>query len=126
MRRTIQRATVAMAAAALVLTGCGRGGDDSSAAAPGVTDEPCPNAVDKEKGCIYLGIISDLTGVFKGVGVPLTAGGKAFWDKRDQIAHRRREHRDGKGRDDSRHPPPMSGGFDRFVERTPSPTAPRR
>ncbi len=81
MRRTIQRATVAMAAAALVLTGCGRGGDDSAEAVPGVTDKPCPNAIDKEKGCIYLGVISDLTGAFKGVGVPLTAGGKAFWDK---------------------------------------------
>ncbi len=81
MRRTIRRATVAMAATALVLTGCGRGGDDDTASAPGVTEEPCPDAVDKDKGCIYLGVISDLTGAFKGVGVPLTAGGKAFWDK---------------------------------------------
>lgn len=78
MRRTIRRVTVAMAATALVLTGCGRGGDDD-AAVQGVTDEPCPNAVDKDKGCIYLGVISDLTGGFKAVGVPLTAGGKAFW-----------------------------------------------
>jgi len=81
MRRTILRATAAMAATALVLTGCGRGGGDDKdgAAAPGVTKEPCPDAVDQDKGCIYLGTISDLTGGFKAVGVPLTAGGKAFW-----------------------------------------------
>lgn len=86
MRRTIQRATVAMAASALVLTGCGRGGDDGESTSAdgiktdiGVTSEPCPDAVDEEKGCIYLGVISDLTGGFKGVGVPLTAGGAAFW-----------------------------------------------
>lgn len=75
----MKRTMIAVAAAALVLTGCGRGGDDDSASAPGVTDEPCPNAIDKDKGCIYLGTISDLTGGFKAVGVPLTAGGKAFW-----------------------------------------------
>lgn len=81
MRRTIRQATVAMAATALVLTGCGRGdGGSDDGSAPGVTSEPCPDAVDEEKGCIYLGVISDLTGAFKGVGVPLTAGGKAFWD----------------------------------------------
>lgn len=65
---------------ALVAAGCGRDDDGgSSGAAPGVTDEPCPEAVDKEKGCIYLGVISDLTGVFKGVGVPVTEGQKAYW-----------------------------------------------
>jgi len=87
MRRTIQRAGVAMVASALVLTGCGRGGDDDGEKTSadgiktdiGVTSEPCPDAVDQEKGCIYLGVISDLTGGFKAVGVPLTAGGAAFW-----------------------------------------------
>ncbi|MBM9458487.1 ABC transporter substrate-binding protein [Nocardioides sp. zg-536] len=67
----------------LAVAGCGRD-DDSGGdgrAAPGVTEEPCPDAVDKDKGCIYLGTMTDLTGVFKGVGEPFTAGQKAFWDK---------------------------------------------
>ena len=35
----------------------------------GVTDEPCPQAIDDSKGCIYLGTISDLTeGPFKALG----------------------------------------------------------
>ena len=48
---------------------------------PGVTSEACPDAVDEDKGCIYLGVITDLTGTFKGVGVPVTEGQKAFWKK---------------------------------------------
>lgn len=84
MNRTIRRLSVAAVVSALVLTACGRGGDDDKAGGdgsvgPGVTEEPCPDAVDETKGCIYLGTISDLTGPFKGVGVPLTAGGAAFW-----------------------------------------------
>ena len=27
----------------------------------GVTEEPCPDAVNEDNGCIYLGILSDLT-----------------------------------------------------------------
>lgn len=84
MNRTIRRLSVAAVVSALVLTACGRGDDDDNAGGdgsvgPGVTEEPCPDAVDETKGCIYLGTISDLTGAFKGVGVPLTAGGAAFW-----------------------------------------------
>ena len=84
MNRSIRRLSVAAVVSALVLTACGRGGDDDNAGGdgsvgPGVTEEPCPDAVDETKGCIYLGTISDLTGAFKGVGVPLTAGGAAFW-----------------------------------------------
>ena len=55
----------------VAVSGCGRddGGDGGGGgAAPGVTDEACPDAVDDSKGCIYLGTITDLTGVFKGVG----------------------------------------------------------
>jgi ABC-type branched-subunit amino acid transport system substrate-binding protein len=48
----------------------------------GVTDEPCPEAVDSEKGCIYLGIISDLTeGPFRALAVPITDSQKAFWKR---------------------------------------------
>jgi ABC-type branched-subunit amino acid transport system substrate-binding protein len=78
--------SVLAAATSLLLAGCGRGdegtgGDGGTKASPGVTSDPCPKAVDKDKGCIYLGLISDLTGPFAAVGVPLTAGGKAFWQQ---------------------------------------------
>ncbi|HCT79689.1 MAG TPA: branched-chain amino acid ABC transporter substrate-binding protein, partial [Micromonosporaceae bacterium] len=44
--------------------------------------EPCPKAIDKAKGCIYLGIISDLTeGPFRALAVPVTDAQKAFWDR---------------------------------------------
>ena len=48
----------------------------------GVTKEPCPQAIDKTKGCIYLGTISDLTdGPFKALAVPITDAQKAFWKR---------------------------------------------
>ena len=48
----------------------------------GVTDEPCPQAIDTSKGCIYLGTISDLTvGPFKPLAVPITEAQKAFWNR---------------------------------------------
>jgi ABC-type branched-subunit amino acid transport system substrate-binding protein len=48
----------------------------------GVTNEPCPKAVDTSKGCIYLGTISDLTeGPFKVLGVPITDAQRAFWQR---------------------------------------------
>lgn len=76
------RPFVALAAcASLMVTGCGRSDSDDDSKSPGVTAEPCPHAVDKTKGCIYLGSISDLTGPFKGVGVPVTAAQKSFWDE---------------------------------------------
>ncbi|WP_020523512.1 ABC transporter substrate-binding protein [Catelliglobosispora koreensis] len=51
----------------------------------GVTKEACPEAIDKTKGCIYLGIISDLTvGPFKALAVPITDAQKAFWKRVNQ------------------------------------------
>jgi ABC-type branched-subunit amino acid transport system substrate-binding protein len=48
----------------------------------GVTKEPCPEAVDQAKGCIYLGSISDLTaGPFKALAVPITESQKLFWKR---------------------------------------------
>ena len=42
-----------------------RGDDDTAGGAGGarrgVTADPCPRAVDPAKGCVYLGVISDLT-----------------------------------------------------------------
>lgn len=78
-------ALVAGAALLAALAGCGPlagDGDGDAASAPGVTDEPCPKAVNPEHGCIYLGIISDLTiGPFKGLGIPMVTAQKAFWDR---------------------------------------------
>jgi ABC-type branched-subunit amino acid transport system substrate-binding protein len=80
LHRKLARAGVALVASALVLTGCGRGEESSST--PGITDEACPNAVNKDNGCIYLGIISDLTkGPFAPLAVPITDAQKAFWKK---------------------------------------------
>jgi ABC-type branched-subunit amino acid transport system substrate-binding protein len=46
----------------------------------GVTNEPCAQAIDTSKGCIYLGTISDLTeGPFKALAVPITDAQRAFW-----------------------------------------------
>jgi ABC-type branched-subunit amino acid transport system substrate-binding protein len=73
---------------ALVAGACrDSGGDKKSAAGKvstdiGVTKEACPNAVNKEHGCIYLGTISDLTkGPFAPLAVPITEAQKAFWAK---------------------------------------------
>lgn len=92
MNRTVLRFGALAAAATLTLSACGRddGGSDNGAEGTGdgdvatdigVTSDPCPDAVNEDNGCIYLGIISDLTGPFAPIGVPLTEGGKAFWAK---------------------------------------------
>ncbi|HZM79179.1 MAG TPA: ABC transporter substrate-binding protein [Candidatus Limnocylindrales bacterium] len=75
--------------AAVSLAAC-RGGETATDDAGvktdvGVTKEPCPEAIDKNKGCIYLGIISDLTeGPFKALAVPITDSQKAFWKRVNQ------------------------------------------
>ncbi len=46
----------------------------------GVTEEPCPEAVNTDNGCIYLGTISDLTqGPFSALGQSIVAAQEAFW-----------------------------------------------
>jgi hypothetical protein len=46
----------------------------------GVTPAPCDDAVNEGNGCIYLGVISDLTdGPFAALGVPLTTAQEHFW-----------------------------------------------
>ncbi|MGH8931436.1 MAG: ABC transporter substrate-binding protein [Egibacteraceae bacterium] len=48
----------------------------------GVTAEPCPERVNPENGCIYLGTISDLTeGPFTPLAVPITEAQRAFWQR---------------------------------------------
>ena len=99
MRSRRFKASLALAGAgALVLAGCGGGSSDSgSDASPGtadgasvapeeiitdvgVTAEPCPEAVNPDNGCIYLGILSDLTeGPFAPLATQVVAGQEAFW-----------------------------------------------
>jgi ABC-type branched-subunit amino acid transport system substrate-binding protein len=48
----------------------------------GVAAEPCPEAVNADNGCIYLGILSDLSvGPFAPLAVPVTAAQEAFWQR---------------------------------------------
>ncbi|MEO9322121.1 ABC transporter substrate-binding protein [Nocardioides sp. C4-1] len=81
----VHKTGIALAVLALVASGC-RGGDDeggsSAIDAPGVTDEPCENAVNEDNGCIYLGTISDLSaGPFAALGGPITEAQAAFWQR---------------------------------------------
>lgn len=46
----------------------------------GVTEEPCPNAVNPDNGCIYLGVLSDLSeGPFAQLAVPITDAQRDYW-----------------------------------------------
>ncbi len=48
----------------------------------GVTEEACPEGVNPDNGCIYLGTISDLTvGPFAALAVPITEAQEAFWQQ---------------------------------------------
>ncbi|MFF2270950.1 ABC transporter substrate-binding protein [Agromyces sp. NPDC058136] len=90
-RRQRSRAAFALAAVgALALTACtqvspeaggsGGSGDGGIATGAGVTSEPCPDAVNPDNGCIYLGVLSDLTeGPFAALAVPITDAQRAFW-----------------------------------------------
>ena len=81
----VHKTGVLLAVLVVAATGC-RGGDDEGdggdISAPGVTSEACPDAVNDDNGCIYLGTISDLTaGPFAPLGVPITASQEAFWNR---------------------------------------------
>jgi ABC-type branched-subunit amino acid transport system substrate-binding protein len=59
--------------------GTGEGGVKTDV---GVTSEPCPDSANKDRGCIYLGTLSDLTeGPFAPLAVPLTEAQAAFWER---------------------------------------------
>ena len=104
----MRRLTAFGVAAVLVLAACGGDdADDGTEAAPddeveaaddeddaeepdaaagltfdvGVTEEPCPDGVNPDNGCIYLGTLTDLTGPFAGFGIPLTSAQEAFWNR---------------------------------------------
>jgi ABC-type branched-subunit amino acid transport system substrate-binding protein len=72
----------------LALAACRDDGNDDGDAVEGVqtdvgvTTEPCPDAVNPDNGCIYLGILSDLSvGPFAPLAVPITAAQEAFWQR---------------------------------------------
>jgi ABC-type branched-subunit amino acid transport system substrate-binding protein len=76
---------VVLVAGVLLLAGCGTGTQRSGVqVGPGVTDQPCPHAVNKRHGCIYLGLLPDLSGPFRSIGVPVTKAQAAFWRRVDQ------------------------------------------
>lgn len=77
------RTAAAALLAAGLLAGCGAQ-HGTVATGPGVTSAPCPTAVNQGHGCIYLGIISDLSSTFKGIGVPVTEAQQAFWKRVNQ------------------------------------------
>ena len=82
INRHLVRAGVGAAVVALVLTGCRGGGDGGGADSAGISDDPCPDAVNEDNGCIYLGAISDLTkGPFAPLAGPITDAQKAFWQR---------------------------------------------
>jgi ABC-type branched-subunit amino acid transport system substrate-binding protein len=95
MRNTPRRrlAAASLAGLAVFAAGCRGGGEDpadggdggdgeSIATDVGVTDEPCPEAVNEDNGCIYLGTLSDLTvGPFAAAGPLIVEGQAAFWNR---------------------------------------------
>lgn len=89
MRRLVSVGATAMVV--LALAACrgddegGGGGGDGAATDFGVTQEPCPEAVNADNGCIYLGTLTDLTGPFAGFGGPLTTAQEAFWQRVNEM-----------------------------------------
>jgi ABC-type branched-subunit amino acid transport system substrate-binding protein len=90
-----RRSAATLCAVALVAAACGNGdgngdgdgdaaenGGDEIATDIGITEEPCPDAVNEDNGCIYLGILSDLTvGPFSPLAPQIVAGQQAFFDR---------------------------------------------
>lgn len=92
VRQRRRRVYAVLAAGALTLSACSAvepaegetptAGGDKVATGPGITKEACPDAVNPSNGCIYLGVLSDLTeGPFAALAVPIVDGQEAFWAK---------------------------------------------
>lgn len=78
MRR--MRLGAVVLATAMGLAACASGDSGEVELGLGVTEEPCPGSTNEDMGCIYLGVLSDLTvGPFAAFGPQLLAGEKAFW-----------------------------------------------
>ena len=75
MKRKLIR-TVAFAGALALLAGaCGNDTTDTDV---GVTSEPCPGGA-ADRGCIYLGVLTDESGPFAAAAPALLGGQRAFW-----------------------------------------------
>lgn len=49
---------------------------------PGITEKACPNAVNKDNGCIYLGFLTDQSSAaFKATAAIVTEAQRAFWQR---------------------------------------------
>lgn len=97
VRQRLVRSLAVLGAGALVLTACGgdsdtdaggtsepdgEGGATEIVTGTGVTEEPCPDAVNEDNGCIYLGVISDLSiGAFASYGPEIVRGHEDFWQR---------------------------------------------
>jgi ABC-type branched-subunit amino acid transport system substrate-binding protein len=96
VKARLVRTLAVLGTGALVLTACGGDADDTAdgtadpgdggtvevATDVGVTEEPCPESANADNGCIYLGVISDLTeGPFAPFGTELVNGQTDFWDR---------------------------------------------
>ncbi|NLG55456.1 MAG: ABC transporter substrate-binding protein [Rhodococcus sp.] len=80
--RAGRRLLAAPALAAIVFAGACSAVDEDNAGGTGtgVTEEACPDAVNPDNGCIYLGVLSDLEGgPLAALGVPMNEGQIAFW-----------------------------------------------
>lgn len=84
----LARVAAVVGSGALLLSACGSDDDgDSGAIATdfGVTAEPCPDGVNQDNGCIYLGIISDLTeGPFSAQAPLIVEAQRDFWKRVNQ------------------------------------------
>jgi ABC-type branched-subunit amino acid transport system substrate-binding protein len=76
---TTSQATTTTAGAATQATTTTEAPPEEIAHDVGVTLAPCPDAVNEGNGCIYLGVITDLSGPFAGFGGPITTAQEDFW-----------------------------------------------
>lgn len=77
--RALRRAAAAPLVAGLVLAAACSTGEPATG--PGVTSEPCPGSANTDRGCIYLGVLSDLGGgPFAPLGISMNEGQLAFWN----------------------------------------------
>ncbi|MFC9963980.1 ABC transporter substrate-binding protein [Nocardia ignorata] len=79
-RRGLRRVAVIPAVAGLVLAAACSAGESEQA--PGVSSQPCPGSAHPDRGCLYLGVLSDLAdGPFSALGSSMNEGQLAFWNQ---------------------------------------------
>ncbi|RSM69029.1 ABC transporter substrate-binding protein [Kibdelosporangium aridum] len=78
-----RRITLALAAAMLVVAGCGGAGDQGGGGSGGTAGAP-PSTTGFDGTTIKLGVLSPLSGPVAVIGLPLTAGNKIWFDALNQ------------------------------------------